>query len=67
MADDKSGSEVASSWKPSPMLWTGIIVGLAAFLADSPMKYIAAVIVLLAVVCILIVREWNGIPPERRR
>jgi hypothetical protein len=31
------------------------------------MKYIAVVIVLLAVVCLLMLRQWNGLPPDRRR
>jgi hypothetical protein len=31
------------------------------------MVYIAIVVVLLAVVCLLILREWNGLPPKHRR
>jgi cell division protein FtsW (lipid II flippase) len=44
----------------STAFWIGIIVGVAAFVADALMKYIAIVIVLLAVACVLMLREWNG-------
>jgi cell division protein FtsW (lipid II flippase) len=44
----------------STAFWIGIIVGVAAFVADALMKYIVIVIVLLAVACVLMLREWNG-------
>jgi hypothetical protein len=52
----------------STAFWIDVFVGFAAFLADALMKYIAIVIVvLLAVVCVLMLRGWNATPPDRRR
>jgi hypothetical protein len=51
----------------STAFWIGVTVGLLLIVADAFMRYIAIVVVLLVVVCLLMLREWNGIPPKRRR
>ena len=62
-----NGVVVFAQMLKSTAFWIGVTVGLLLIVADAFMRYIAIVVVLLVVVCLLMLREWNGIPPKHRR